>query len=148
MQTIRQGHLLWFLGLTLACASPVTVADDDPCRGPWGKTPVVEAVRIENPPPQNEIPRPFLQHVALKSIVFFQKVISPTDGDRCAMFPSCSTYGAHAFKKHGFLLGTVMTASRLIHERGEMAIAPKIWINGAYRFYDPLENNDFWLTID
>ncbi len=38
----------------------------------------------------------------------------------------------------------VMGFGRLIHESDEIQRAPKIWINNSYRYYDPVENNDFW----
>jgi hypothetical protein len=37
-----------------------------------------------------------------------------------------------------------MTCDRLFHEADEMEQAPLIWVHDRYRFYDPLENNDFW----
>ncbi|MFH2012833.1 MAG: membrane protein insertion efficiency factor YidD [Pseudomonadota bacterium] len=83
--------------------------------------------------------------VFIKGIKFFQNVISPVDGDRCPMYPTCSKYSIQAFRKHGPFLGFVMTADRLIHERNEMQYAPTVIVNGVRRYYDPVENNDFWL---
>jgi len=39
-----------------------------------------------------------------------------------------------------------MIADRLIHERDEMTYAPTVIVNGMRRYYDPVENNDFWLS--
>ena len=82
----------------------------------------------------------------IKGIKFFQNVISPVDGDRCPMYPSCSEYGVQALRKHGPFLGFVMIADRLMHERDEMTYAPTVIVNGMRRYYDPVENNDFWLS--
>ncbi|MEE8398123.1 MAG: membrane protein insertion efficiency factor YidD, partial [Desulfobacterales bacterium] len=60
--------------------------------------------------------------------------------------PSCSAYGKQAIKKHGVALGTIMTAARLTHERGEMRFSPMVKTAKGYRFYDPVENNDFWFS--
>jgi uncharacterized protein len=76
---------------------------------------------------------------------FYRETISQVDGERCKMYPSCSAYSLEAIKKHGFFLGYVMTADRLIHESNEMDDAPKIKLrNGKERYYDPVEANDFW----
>ena len=40
---------------------------------------------------------------------FFQRVISPVDGARSNMYPTGSDYSRRAFKKHGALLGLVLT---------------------------------------
>ncbi|NWF57549.1 MAG: membrane protein insertion efficiency factor YidD [Syntrophaceae bacterium] len=75
---------------------------------------------------------------------FFQRSISPVDGDRCPCHPTCSQYGVEAVRKHGVLAGLVMTFGRLIHESDEIRQAPLIQVYGSYRYYDPVENNDFW----
>jgi hypothetical protein len=38
----------------------------------------------------------------------------------------------------------MMTCDRLLHEADEMRRVPAILVGDHYRFYDPLENNDFW----
>ncbi|RJP57460.1 MAG: membrane protein insertion efficiency factor YidD [Deltaproteobacteria bacterium] len=87
-----------------------------------------------------------LNLVFIRGVRFFQNVISPVDGDRCPMYPSCSEYGIRALRKHGPFLGFVMIADRLIHERDEMTYASIVIVNGIRRYYDPVENNDFWLS--
>jgi len=42
----------------------------------------------------------------------FRDHISAVDGDRCPSVPTCSAYGVHAFKKHGFFKGWMMTVDR------------------------------------
>ena len=75
---------------------------------------------------------------------FFSKHISAVDGDRCPSNPTCSSYSAQAFKKHGFFVGWVMTVDRLIHEGDEGDTSPLVRRNGRFTIVDPVENNDFW----
>lgn len=82
-----------------------------------------------------------------QAVRLFQKFISPVDGPRCPMYPTCSTYSLQAMRKHGPLLGVFQTVDRLYregdeaHEHGQPI---EKW--GFIRFSDPLSNNDFWLT--
>jgi hypothetical protein len=75
---------------------------------------------------------------------FFQRVISPVDGARSNMYPTGSAYARQAFKKHGAVIGFVLTAERLMHEGNEAHIAPRIMKYGVWRIYDPVEANDWW----
>lgn len=64
----------------------------------------------------------------------------------CPMVPSDSAYGLQSIQRHGMLLGWVMAMDRLLRcGRDETRLAPKIMVNGRYKSYDPVENNDFWL---
>lgn len=83
-------------------------------------------------------------NLLIMGIKFFQEYISPIDGDRCNMYPTCSDYSVQAIKKHGALIGFVMTADRLIHESDEMNYAKLVKVGKRFRYYDPVENNDFW----
>lgn len=80
----------------------------------------------------------------LWGLKFYQRVISKMDGDKCGMYPTCSGYSVRAIKKHGAAIGLMMTADRLFHEGTEMERAPLIKKYGVIRYYDPVENNDFW----
>lgn len=75
---------------------------------------------------------------------FFQQVISPVDGARSQMYPTGSAYAREAIKKHGALLGTLLTAERLMHEGNEAQVAASIRKYGLWRVYDPVEANDWW----
>jgi hypothetical protein len=75
---------------------------------------------------------------------FFQGVISPVDGARSNMYPTGSAYARQAFKKHGAILGIVLTTERLMHEGNERLVAPRIRKYGLWRIYDPVEANDWW----
>ncbi len=77
---------------------------------------------------------------------FYQKFVSPIDGDKCGMYPTCSGYSARAIRKHGAVLGVMLTVDRMFHEGTEQHRAPLIEKYGVVRYYDPVENNDFWFT--
>ncbi len=81
----------------------------------------------------------------LITLKYYQDIVSKADGDRCGMHPSCSAYSVEASKKHGLIIGWIMTCDRLLRDGGdEMRLSPKILVNGLPHIYDPLENNDFW----
>ena len=84
------------------------------------------------------------QRAAAGLIGIFRTYISPVDGDRCPSYPSCSQYSLEAIQKHGAIVGLVMTFDRLIHESDEIRTAPPVKVYDSYRYYDPVENNDFW----
>jgi len=75
---------------------------------------------------------------------FFSKHISAVDGDRCPSEPTCSSYSVQAFKKHGLVIGWLMTVDRLIHEGDEWTVSPVKNRGGKGKIIDPIENNDFW----
>jgi putative membrane protein insertion efficiency factor len=78
-------------------------------------------------------------------IQFYQDHISGADGSRCPMYPSCSEYAARAVKKHGSVMGWIMTCDRILRcGRSEINLAPKIWLNGEKKTHDPVSANDFW----
>lgn len=55
-----------------------------------------------------------MKKILLGMIRFYQIYISPYKGTKCPYFPSCSGYGAEAIKKHGALIGSVLTAWRIL----------------------------------
>jgi len=78
----------------------------------------------------------------------FQKYISPVDGPRCSMYPTCSAYALQAIRKHGPLLGTFIFVDRLYHEGDPLERQQQIISNGYTRYHDPLKKNTFWLESD
>jgi hypothetical protein len=71
----------------------------------------------------------------------YQATVSRVDGDRCPSSPTCSQYAIQALGEHGPLLGTALTAGRLISEADEPAFAARIRIGGRWRIYSPLEDD-------
>lgn len=107
--------------------------------GPWqaGDNPA-NAARAES--------RPEGQGLLRGGIRFFQKYISPVDGPRCPMVPTCSAYALQALEEHGPLLGTMMTVDRLLHETDRREHRHPVQTGDRVRYRDPLENNDFWFA--
>ena len=120
----------------LLFACPIYAADDRPF-GAWEDN-------MGNKAEERRESTPFSRSLAIGGVRFYQHYISPVIGDRCPMYPSCSAYSIEAIKKHGFFIGIIMTADRLIHESDEMNLAPLIQIGDELRAWDPVENNDFW----
>lgn len=84
-------------------------------------------------------------NIGLRLLTFYRDTISAVDGDRCPSVPSCSSYSAEAFRKHGFFLGWMMTVDRLIHEGSEeFRVSPRVYTGQGWKIFDPVENNDFW----
>lgn len=79
-------------------------------------------------------------------IRFHQKYISPVDGPRCSAYPTCSAYAMDALNKHGPFIGTMMTVDRLFYDSSLGGQSRLIRVGGRMRFYDPVENNDFWFV--
>lgn len=78
---------------------------------------------------------------------FYQNVISPVDGDRCQMVPSCSAYTAEVVDKHGWFMGWIMGCDRLIRCGGDETRFAEITVRGDDRYYhDSVDANDFWWT--
>ena len=78
-------------------------------------------------------------------VVFYKKHLSCVDGNRCPMYPSCSSYCLKAFSKHGLLMGWIMTCDRLMRCGGnELKLSSPIIIKGEKLCNDSVENNDFW----
>jgi putative membrane protein insertion efficiency factor len=117
-------------------ALPCYGADNNPFE-PWD-------YNLIDKPATYEDPVSFSSRFLLNSVKFYQEYISPVRGGQCPMYPSCSAYSIQAIKKHGFFIGIMMTADRLIHESNEMDFAPPVEGEDGLRFYDPVENNDFW----
>ena len=76
---------------------------------------------------------------------FYERVISPIDGHRCPMHPSCSTYAVQAIEKHGIVIGWMMACDRLQRcGRDTVKMASQVTIDHEIHAHDPVEANDFW----
>ena len=124
---------LIFLILFFSLATVVHASD---FKGPWDKNNSRKISRKQIDKKVNP----------LRSLVeAYSAYISPIDGKDCPMYPSCSKYSVQCFKKHGFFIGWMMTCDRLFRcGRDELRLSPQIIVNGKFKWYDPLENNNFW----
>lgn len=115
--------------------------------GPWptNAAPVLPPADQESVPASRE---PALHSVAATPFIWllrlYQKHITHVDGDRCPMYPTCSQYSVLAIRRHGPILGIIMSADRLMHEPDEREYVPLMKVGNRYRYIDPLDNNDFW----
>lgn len=63
----------------------------------------------------------------------------------CPMHPSCSAYAREAVARYGFFRGWMMAMDRLMRcGRDETRSAPRIRINGVWKYDDPVEDNALW----
>jgi putative component of membrane protein insertase Oxa1/YidC/SpoIIIJ protein YidD len=85
-----------------------------------------------------------IEAIAIAPVIFYQRFLAPYWGRRCSYYPSCSRYALLAIRKHGALVGSIMTFDRLQHEANEAGYSPLISTVEGIRIYDPLENNDYW----
>jgi hypothetical protein len=141
----RPSSLFFVVVITLAVAlfwTQTSFADEVLLRGP-GKT-VRAKANVTGPAAGTE---GILEEIAAAPILFYQHFLSRHWGRRCAYYPSCSNYALLAIRKHGVVIGTMITFDRLQHEGNEARTSPPILAGGQIKVYDPLENNDYWWYI-
>ena len=145
--------LLLLPGQGLASAPRSSAAPGGAAFGaPWSaseRAPITpDAAAAEPAPPaarvkQTSVPTIFL----LGAVKFYQVAISPADGSSCLLYPTCSGYSVIALRKHGPIMGFVMTSERVMRNHtGEYY--PAIYKFGRWRNYDPIEANDFWFPSE
>ncbi len=126
-----------FLGGVMGPSPLLCSAQPNPMRAPQQ--------RIQASREHRTAPSPAFPAVVFDAYLrFFQRVISPVDGARSNMYPTGSAYARQALRKHGLLLGIVLTTERLMHEGNEGMVAPRIKKYGLWRIYDPVAANDWW----
>ena len=133
--------ILWIVFILILLSAVPGMCGNGRWEDPWSN-------EVSGRSPQREASHGPMGKAAETFLRFFIKYISPVDGDRCPSYPTCSQYGLEAVRKHGALIGTVMTIDRLIHEADEVYRAPLVRVYDTYRYYDPVENNDFWWDKD
>ncbi|MBP3749299.1 MAG: membrane protein insertion efficiency factor YidD [Ruminobacter sp.] len=55
-----------------------------------------------------------LQKIGCRLIVLYQKTLSHVIGNQCRFYPSCSEYTKQAIIIHGFFLGCMLGAYRIL----------------------------------
>lgn len=73
-------------------------------------------------------------------IKYYQKYITPIDGNRCVMYPSCSEYSHQAIEKFGFIRGYIMTTERLTRCSKDLKFYNSFIKNNIEYNIDPVEN--------
>ena len=108
--------------------------------GPWPDVTPTPAPRpvAAREPETSAVKLPFLW-----TLWFYRNAISPLDGVRCGMYPTCSGYATEAVRRHGVLAGGMLAADRLIHEgSARPPETPVIEKFGRRFLHDPVEAND------
>lgn len=81
-------------------------------------------------------------------IDFYQRDLnhlSAVKASECPMYPSCSEYSKECIQKYGSVIGWMMSIDRLMRcGRDELSESRKVFIDGKWKYYDPVKNNDFW----
>lgn len=134
----------------LMAGASVAHASDSPTKwaAPWSVNAAVPvtpeaAVVQKHPAPLPAHDTDLLKIALLGCVKFYQVGISPADGASCLFYPTCSGYSVLTLKKHGPILGFIMTSERVMRNHtGPMY--PAIWKFGRWRNYDPVEANDYW----
>lgn len=71
--------------------------------------------------------------------------LSAVKASECPMYPSCSKYSKECIQRYGSVIGWTMSVDRLMRcGRDELTESQKIFIDGKWKYYDPVDNNDFW----
>ena len=71
--------------------------------------------------------------------------LSAVKASECPMYPSCSKYSQECIQRYGSVIGWTMSVDRLMRcGRDELSESQKIFIDGKWKYYDPVVNNDFW----
>lgn len=117
--------------------------------GEWGPWSVSTAAPVLNEhgeaKHQHSVEGPRTVNVPFLGLIrFYQLFISPMDGDRCPLYPTCSQFSIQAIQRHGPAVGWIMTADRLMHEADEARLSQKVMIGSRMRSIDTLDDNDFW----
>jgi len=141
--------IMFFFLVFLFLTAPAKAVPADPW-GPWSVSEDAPAVatkadrKTASPALLERPDRTIAATPFLWMLTFYQKTVGPVVSGRCPMYPTCSQYSVESIRKHGPLVGIVMTADRMMHELDEQNHAPLIKVGGRYRYSDPVRNNDFW----
>ena len=102
------------------------------CRDLAGEQPVHQTERVG-----------LLRSTLWVGLRFYQRVISPADGAGCTMYPSCSRYGMQAVSRDGPLVGTWLTAARILRPHSDPHY-PVCRANGRLFHYNPPGDDEWW----
>ena len=78
----------------------------------------------------------------------YSNYLTKIDGARCEHRPTCSKYTVLAVRRHGYVVGSMLTIDRLLRgsRSSTLRYLPIYKVEaGRTYFYDPVTNNDFFL---
>ncbi len=102
-----------------------------PWQDAWAPVDGVEALPAASP----------ASETALARMYRWYRKQSDKDGARCPYYPTCSSYGYTAVRRHGVFVGGLFTLDRLLREyrrMGEDDFYPLVTVYGTVRFHDPV----------
>ena len=81
-------------------------------------------------------------------ITFYQNSISPYDGPRCMLTPTCSQFYKEAHTQYGFIWGTIMTIDRLFYREGQSSLKYYKYNSSKDLYKDPVYHNYIFNRLD
>lgn len=73
----------------------------------------------------------------------YQVFVSPSDGMRCSMYPSCSRYTIEAVQRRGPILGGFMGTARILARHSDPDL-PLCRAAGRLYTYNPPRDDEWW----
>ncbi|WP_160164984.1 membrane protein insertion efficiency factor YidD [Chrysiogenes arsenatis] len=122
-----------WLSLLVILLGSVSASADDAMKSPWDTT-----VPPSQTPSTSLSPGKALGKGLLR---VYQETLSRTDHSRCPSYPSCSHYTLEAIDRFGLWRGMFMGADRMLHEADMSDNPSRIFRNGRWYVYDPIERN-------
>ena len=96
--------------------------------------------------PQSEFNKKSSQNVIQNNSTiydFYKRFVSPIDGDRCMMHPSCSAYAKNAISKYGVFIGFLFITDRLTRCGNDLFFYRSIILNRREYFLDPVYRKEY-----
>ncbi|MBU2643229.1 membrane protein insertion efficiency factor YidD [bacterium] len=123
------------LVIILLLAAPGYIPAGDRMQGPYSQT---RRKNVTVDPPTSTV-----KWIGKGAIRLYSETISPADGPRSPSYPTSTAYGREAIETHGFLVGILLIADRLIHE-ADVPRGPRIILYGTSRYDNPVKANTYW----
>jgi len=81
-------------------------------------------------------------------INFYQKNISPLNGQKCMFYPTCSEFYKKSIKSYGLLCATFMTVDRMFYRESKVSMKYYKYLNDKNAYYDPVYHNFILISKD
>jgi putative membrane protein insertion efficiency factor len=76
------------------------------------------------------------RNILISPVVLWRTIISPTYGNVCRYYPSCSTYGLQTLQRRGVVMGVPLTVWRILRCNP--------WSSGGV---DEVKTGPDWITV-
>ena len=98
--------------------------------------PVLEPARVASSSP--------VQLVAEAALVAWMRGLTTVDGPTCAFYPTCSGYAWTAVRRHGWFVGGILAAERIMRSHADTGEYVVTRVGGVLRLKDPVGDHDSW----